>query len=181
MFQSILKPTLVLVTICVIVSGALALTYNLAGISDLGKGIDEKTLNEIKTDVLPKSTKLIYKNYKFNTPEVFGLYKDEGENGLAIFTSAKGYGGDLKILVGFDNEGKITGSKTIESKESPGIGTKTEDKSFSDNFIGKKEHTVIKKDGGEVDFVAGATISSRAYANAINTAISAYNEVKENL
>ncbi|MEG2429327.1 MAG: FMN-binding protein [Oscillospiraceae bacterium] len=176
MYKSIVKPTLALVIICVIVSGLLAFTYNFARIAELGNGIDAKKLDEIKIDVLPKSTKLVFNDFKFSTSDVLGVYIDEGKNGTAIFVSSKGYAGDIKILVGFDNEGKITGSKTIETKESPGIGTKTEQKSFTDNFVGKKEKVATKKDGGEIDFIAGATISSRAYTNAINTAMSAYKE-----
>lgn len=89
----------------------------------------------------------------------------------------RGFGGKMEIMVGFTLDGNISGYKLIEHKETPGLGTKVADKSFADQFKGLNPDKVdfrVKKDGGDIDAVTAATISSRAVIDAIKRAYDAY-------
>ena len=99
--------------------------------------------------------------------------------GAAVESTTMGFGGDLKVLVGFDPEGKILGYTLLEHAETPGLGAKA-DKWFQQgekgNIIGKSpaEPLTVSKDGGQVDAITASTITSRAFLLAVNNAYKAY-------
>ena len=100
-----------------------------------------------------------------------------GQDGVAIETEADGFGGVIRLMVGFDKEGKILGYEVLEQQETPGLGThivewfKNADKP-GQNIIGRQAtgSFSVSKDGGDVDAITAATISSRAFLKAINKA-----------
>jgi len=102
-----------------------------------------------------------------------------GKKGGKIFgyavesVSAKGYSGNIKILVGAGVDGKVLGIEVISHAETPGLGNKIQDKSWRDSFIGKtaESNITVKKDGGEIDSFSGATISPRAVCEAVKNAL----------
>lgn len=105
--------------------------------------------------------------------------------GCTITTAAGGYGGDVTIMVGFDMEGDITGVDVIEHSETPGLGANADKPSFLDQFrsedgTGHSDDYAVTKDGGEVDAVTAATISSRAVTEALDEACDIYEELSEN-
>ncbi len=181
MYKEIIKPTLVLIIISVIVGGMLALAYNITGVGELGKGISPKELDTYIKDVLPKGKKLINADKTMDDAKILGIYKDESGAGVAIHLITKGYGGELKILVGLDMNGIFTGAKILETKETPGLGSKIEDKAFIDKYLGKSKNVAITKDGGEIDGITGATISSRAFTAGVNKAFEIFEQVKGEL
>ena len=99
------------------------------------------------------------------------------EDGTAIETSVDGFGGTIRLMVGFDAEGNILGYEILEHQETPGLGShiehwfKNADKP-NQNIIGRKADGkfAVSKDGGDVDAITAATISSRAFLKAINQA-----------
>lgn len=99
--------------------------------------------------------------------------------GAAVESTTGGFGGDLKVLVGFNPEGKILGYTLLEHAETPGLGAKA-DKWFrmgeKGDIIGKDpaEPLTVSKDGGQVDAITASTITSRAFLLAINNAYKAY-------
>jgi electron transport complex protein RnfG len=104
----------------------------------------------------------------------FPVYKDGAQVGSAVqVTTAKGFGGDVTIMFGFDNEGNITGYNCLAMAETPGLGSKMPIwfvEGGKGNVIGKnpgKNNLTVSKDGGEVDAITAATISSRAFCDAI--------------
>ena len=106
----------------------------------------------------------------------------EGEKlvGTAIETySDKGFSGRFYIMVGFTPDGSIINTAVLEHSETPGLGDKM-DKSKSDwsNQFNDKNPAAfklkVKKDGGDVDAITAATISSRAFTAAVNQAWKAY-------
>lgn len=116
-----------------------------------------------------------------NKQEQLTLYparKDGKIKAFAIKTSTnKAFGGKMELIVGFFLDGTISGYKVINSKETPGLGSKVSDAKFSEQFIGikpKKKTFKVKQDGGEIDAVTAATISSRAVIDAIQKAYDAY-------
>jgi len=92
--------------------------------------------------------------------------------GTAIVTTENGFGGPLKVLVGFDTEGTILGYTVLEHAETPGLGAKAGEW-FQDKIIGKNPgqcNFTVSKDGGEIDAITASTITSRAFLLAIQNA-----------
>ncbi len=100
--------------------------------------------------------------------------------GAAVESTSGGFGGDLKILVGFDSDGKILGYTILQHAETPGLGAKA-DKWFQKDgkgcVIGKNpaaDNLTVRKDGGDIDAITASTITSRAFLLAVNQAYQAY-------
>ena len=99
--------------------------------------------------------------------------------GAAVETIANGFGGELKLLVGFAPDGKILGYTLLEHAETPGLGAKADkwfQKGEKGDIIGKTpaEPLTVSKDGGQVDAITASTITSRAFLFAVNSAYNAY-------
>lgn len=95
--------------------------------------------------------------------------------GRAVETStSEGFSGEIVVMAGFDAEGAVTGYKLLNHSETPGLGAKA-DKWFCDttghrSIIGSKAPVYVSKDGGEIDGITAATITSRAFLEAVNKA-----------
>ena len=99
--------------------------------------------------------------------------------GAAVESTTGGFGGNLKVLVGFDPDGKILGYTLLEHAETPGLGAKADkwfQKGEKGDIIGKSpaEPLTVSKDGGQVDAITASTITSRAFLLAVNQAYNAY-------
>jgi len=118
--------------------------------------------------------------YKGDSLECYPGKKDGKLVGMAIRTlSNKGYGGTITLMVGFNDTGKINNIEVLQHKETPGLGAKMSTPGFKDQFMGIDPATFklkVKKDGGDVDAITAATISSRAFCDAVNIAVAAYNK-----
>lgn len=111
--------------------------------------------------------------------KVFPVSKGGQLVGYAVEAVTKlGFGGNIKLMFGFDTEGNITGYNALELAETPGLGSKIPvwfQKDGKGNVIGKNpgsNNLTVSKDGGEVDAITAATISSRAFCDAIAQAYS---------
>lgn len=111
--------------------------------------------------------------------ELYPARKDGIVNSVAIKTySNNGFGGKIEMMVGLFIDGSITGYKIIDHKETPGLGTKVSEPKFKEQLNGfnpKKNKLKVRQDGGDVDAVTAATISSRAVLDGISRAVDAYN------
>ena len=100
--------------------------------------------------------------------------------GAAVEASAMGFGGDLKVLVGFDAEGNILNYSLLSHAETPGLGSKADTwfkKGNKGDITGMnpgKAALTVSKDGGQVDAITASTITSRAFLSAVNAAYAAY-------
>ena len=105
--------------------------------------------------------------------------KNGGFLGAAVESTTMGFGGDLKVLVGFDANGKVLGYTLLQASETPGLGAKA-DKWFQrdgkGNIIGKtcEQPLTVNKDGGDVEAITASTITSRAFLKAVNQAYQVY-------
>jgi len=110
--------------------------------------------------------------------QVFIIYHNK--KGAAIESTTLGFGGPLKVLIGFDTEGTILGYTILEHQETPGLGAKA-DQWFQQGQNGciiglnPADSLYVKKDGGQVDAITASTITSRAFLLAVNNAYKAYN------
>jgi electron transport complex protein RnfG len=105
------------------------------------------------------------------------LLKGTENSGVAVETyTDKAFSGRFTLMVGFTPDGTISNIEVLEHKETPGLGTKMALPAFKDQFKGLKisdiqgEKLKVKKDGGTVDAITAATISSRAFCDAVNRA-----------
>lgn len=181
--KAILIPTVALFIISVIVAAALAGTNLLteAKIAEVNLQNEQASCYT----VLPSAKEFKDKS----TVEVNGTSYEyyegiDGGNsvGYAFITTGSGYGGKIKIVTGIDNEGAITGIYCLDiSNETPGLGQNASG-DFKEQFAGHNvsEGSVsVNKDGGTIEAMSGATITSRAVSDAVSTAMQAYNNVKE--
>ena len=115
--------------------------------------------------------------------EFYPASRDSVFVGAAVTgSSEKGYSGLVRLMVGFETDGKIKNIAVIEQKETPGLGTKMKGEKFLRQFRGKNPSSFdlrVKKDGGEVDALAGATISTRAFSEATQQAYDVFVAHKE--
>ena len=120
---------------------------------------------------------------------VFVVHKTQDSHqrplGVAVESTTMGFGGDLKVLVGFDDSGKVLGYTLLQHAETPGLGAKA-DKWFLEgskgNIVGKcpgDKPLQVTKDGGEVDAITASTITSRAFLLAVNQAYEAYQSAQK--
>ena len=116
--------------------------------------------------------------------EIYPAFKDNEFIGAALAGySNKGYNGLIRIMAGFKPDGSIENIEVIEQKETPGLGTKLKNNSFLKQYRGKNPtvfNLKVSKDGGDVDAIAGATISTRAFNESLKMAYSEFMAYLEN-
>jgi electron transport complex protein RnfG len=100
---------------------------------------------------------------------------------LAYDSVATGYNGPVEVMVGIDNEGKLTGVSVMTHSETPGLGARVVEAEFQDQFRGLEisDSLNVGADGGQIDAVTGATTSSRAVVKAVRSALELFQKVKE--
>jgi len=112
---------------------------------------------------------------------IYKAFAGDSWEGTAVEVAENGFGGTFKVMVGFDKDGNIVNYEVLEHQETPGLGDhmvnwfKTDKNRQS--VIGKSPETtkfVVSKDGGDVDAITAATISSRAFLRAVQKAYAAY-------
>jgi len=130
------------------------------------------------TTVLPETGK--------DSIRIHALLKGNESAGYAIETyTDNGFSGRFTLMVGLNPDGSISNIEVLEHKETPGLGTKMALPAFKDQFKGIKladlpgEQLKVKKDGGTVDAITAATISSRGFCDAVNRAYSTYKTGKQ--
>lgn len=115
--------------------------------------------------------------------EFYPAMQDSTLVGVAVTGgSEKGYNGTVRLLVGFNPDGSIRNIAVLEQKETPGLGTKMKGEAFLKQFREQDPATFdlrVRKDGGQVDALAGATISTRAFAEAVQQAYEVYRSQME--
>lgn len=108
--------------------------------------------------------------------------KDGEVVGIAVNAQSSGFGGTLRLMVGFYTDGRICNTSVLEHAETPGLGAKCTEPAFAGQF--KDFDTSVKKlsvtkDGGDVDAITASTITSRAYCKALENAVNIYQTVAQ--
>ncbi len=101
--------------------------------------------------------------------------------GYVATSASRGYGGDVQIMVGIDLSLNVTGVKIVSQSETPGFGANCEKPEWLAQFEGMSGTLAVEKDGGEVDSITAATITSRAVTSAINKALSEVSAIEGRL
>ena len=97
--------------------------------------------------------------------------------------SDKGYGGGIELLVGFEADGRLHNFEVLQAAETPGLGARIASDDFKAGIRGRPAGTrwAVRKDGGEIDAITAATISSRAALEAIRDASAQFQTLRETL
>lgn len=99
----------------------------------------------------------------------YKMTKDGADAGYCVEVGPTGFGGAVDTMVGIDSDGKITGISVISaSSETPGLGARSTEPEFQAQFAGQVGTEVaVAKDGGSIDALTGATITSRAVSEGV--------------
>ena len=171
-FNEIIKPVLVLVCICLVVTALLAYINSVTS-PIIAKAEQEKT-RQAMSEVLCEADGF-EKLEIGNLPDrVTQVYTATNGAGYVFMLTTKGYGGDMKLICGINSSGEIEECKTLSHNETSGLGSKTAEDPYRSQYSGKTADTL-----NQVDAITGATISSNAYKNAVTDALEAYKTVKE--
>ena len=114
---------------------------------------------------------------------VFPALKDGKLQAVALEASGKGYGGQVNVIVGFDVAADtLVGISVTTHKETPGLGSRIQEPAFTKQFKGKDPgKAMLKKDGGDIDAISGATYSSIASTDAVKQAAGWYTALKDTI
>ena len=121
-------------------------------------------------EVLPSNeySQLLYEG----DPLVKTVYR-AGNQGWVIEVTPSGFGGIVDMLVGVDSSGAVTGVSIIKMSETSGLGANAARESFRSQYAGKSVSVALRKQGGEIDALTGATVTSTAVTNGVNAALAA--------
>jgi electron transport complex protein RnfG len=182
--ESTLKNMLIALMVITIVSGGvLGFIYGLTkpAIDKVEENKNIKAINEVlKTDVAIATTEA-----KVIEDLTYNLAYDADGNfiGAAVKTySMNGFGGKIELMVGMLQNGIINKVSVLSQAETPGLGANMVNDKFKGQFDGKDPQTFtlkVKKDGGDVDAITAATISSRAVSEAIQRAVDGFEANKD--
>jgi electron transport complex protein RnfG len=154
---------IVFLTIVVLMSVSLLVWIN-SFTSSVVEAQEEAKIKSILESIFPQIT-------GFETEEdIYIAYREEEVLGYTFIATGSGYGGDISILVGMDTEYNIKGVEVLSHTETPGLGGRITESGFTDQFVGlSADQVALSRDGGSVDAITGATISSRAVVEAIQS------------
>ena len=163
-FKKTFLPALILSLIAIICALALGVTHLVT--KDRIATVERERYLAAAASVLPEGAILS----ELSVEGVTGFVGEDAEGnllGYAVKTVAKGYGGDVSCVVGFDPSGKVIGISVSAPDETPGLGTNVTKPSFTDQLIGKTDPPAL---GDGFDGVTGATYSSLAVEAAVKKA-----------
>lgn len=175
--QSTWYNMLIVLTLIAVVAGA-ALGYV--------NSLTEQPIKEIKQQKLSEGIKAVLGGQELTVQST-----DTLESGAIVYTTTagkavevtgNGFGGTLKVLVGFNQEGDVLGYRILETQETPGLGAKADEwfqqpeQKPGSSILGLnpgKEELTVSKDGGKIDAITASTITSRAFLRCVNAAYKA--------
>ena len=171
-WNKIFKPIVVLVIICIVVTGALAATNGVT--APIITAATQEAERAARSELLPEA-----EDFEpvtgVEVANVSAIYKSTNDVGVVITSSAKGYGGDVVVMTAITPDGTIKQVKIQSQGETAGVGTKIENESFWSQYTGLPAETITLDQ--QVDRITGASISSSAVNDAVNFAIAAYNAI----
>lgn len=175
--STFLNMFLVLTLISVIAGAGLAAVYNVTK-EPIEQANLAKQQAAIKA-VLPEGAE-VGEEVMVNDNRIFPATLDGAFGGMAIEVNTNGFGGNIKMMVGFDANGALVDYSILELAETPGLGSKLVDwfrtKSDMRGALVSDGEVKVSKDGGKYDAITAATISSRAFMVGINAAMATYTE-----
>lgn len=138
-----------------------------AALSGLAQENGRKELAEKMQTILPGSTTFTEEIYTGEDTNIRSVWA--GETGFVVQTTTAGYAGDITMLIGVSKDGKVTGLQVRSMSETFGLGARgLTDEDFLAQFLNTTGDVQI---GSDVDALTGATVTSRAIARSVNSAV----------
>ncbi|MDY6788216.1 MAG: RnfABCDGE type electron transport complex subunit G [candidate division WOR-3 bacterium] len=169
-----------LVLVCIVAASVLAVVYS----------VTKEPIEKAKAEEKIKAVRAVISGYEDGMTMKTDTVTDSNDNQFVIYTvidnqnnvigrsiasySDEGYGGTVNIMIGMDSDYTVTGLYVLSHKETPGLGSKMDTDEFKSQFIGLSDTDAdisVRKDGGDIDAITSATITSRAVCRAIDTGL----------
>ena len=176
----VLRITVTLLLIAVIVGAALAFVNKLT--KPVIQKADEEKLQEAIALVLPGGYDTQITEYADPTGIVTGVYR--GVNGYAVEAQPVGFDSAITMMVGVSPEGEVLQICVVSHTETAGLGAVAASggsagAAFRQQFAGLSGDVKVTKDGGVIDAITGATVTSRAVCDGVNAAIACVTALEE--
>ncbi len=143
--------------------------------------------NVTKARIIAQRDEAIISQFKVIFPDIqdynsrdvyYEIYSGGAIIGYAFIAKGQGYGGEISILIGINSDFAVKKITIIANTETPGLGTKISENFFIDQFAGLSSSEIsLAKDGGKIDAITGATISSQAVVNAVKNQLETIVEI----
>ena len=169
-FQEMIKPLLVLVVICLVVSALLGFTNSVT--APIVEENERIAAEQTRRAVLAGAESFTEIECDAEALGITSAYKEDSGKGYVITAGRKGYGGQVVVTVGIDGSGKVVGLSANVSTETSGVGSKAGLPAYTDKYIG------LSGSADGVDTISGATYSSTAVRNGVSAALAAYDAIK---
>ena len=184
-----MKESIRMIAVLTLICGMFSVT--LASLKETTEGrIEEQVLTYVQGPAISKvltgyDNSPVKDRKKFTIPgsenkiAVFPALQNGKLHGVAIETFAKGYGGNVGVMVGFNiGEGHLSGIGITTMKETPGVGAKVARHGFTSQFKKHSYSVDLLANGGNIDGVSGATISSTATVEAVKQAVKIFQKIE---
>lgn len=156
--SAVIKPAVVLLVIAGVAAGLLGVVSDVTAAPIAEQSA--KTLNESMQAVMPEASTFEQLDVELTGTMTAVYQADNG--GYVITTAPSGFGGKVNTMVGIGSDGVITGLRVTSHSETPGLGAKSTEPEFYEQFTGKSGTVAVTKDGGEIVPITSSTITSRA-------------------
>jgi electron transport complex protein RnfG len=174
--KEMIAPTLVLFLICLVITVALAGTYQIT--KPIIDEINIKNANIARGEVFPAGEGAFTEIETDAADGIMEIYGADNKTGYVFTAQDKGFGGKITVMVGVDERGEITGVKVTDHTETPGLGTKAMTVDYLSQYRDKTAVTRTNAEGKtQIDAVTGATLSSDAIFRAVETSLKQYEKV----
>lgn len=154
------------ITLMLTAAVLLAVTLALRGVTERRAQAQHQTLLQT---LLPGSTEFVRQTYTGTDSHVRSIHRSE--TGWVVETSVDGYADTVRMMVGIHKDGTVISLVVRQAHETAGLGSRIlRDKAFLSQFLGLQGEAEV---GQNIDAITGATVSSRAVARCVNSAIAA--------
>ena len=146
----------------------------------LTNSVTEEKIEQGKLDAVAEQLKELFPNltsYEQDSPSSIYIISDaSGVIGFAFTTQGTGYGGAIDLLIGVEPPNSedliLRGISIVSQQETPGLGTRITEEAFKGQFVGISASDIaLAAEGGGIDAITGATISSKAVTDAVSAAV----------
>ncbi len=173
--NAILRLSLTLLIIAAVMAGALA-AVNAVTRPIIAKRQEEKTQAAISAVLPGGGEALAFTDTTGLVTQVYG-----SDTGYAVQVTPNGFKGSITMMVGVSKAGEVLGIRIIRHTETPSLGDvaaadSAAGEAFRSQFVGMSEGVSLRKDGGEIDALTGATITSKAICEGVNAALACVKE-----
>lgn len=166
--NQIFKLTFILFLVTAITAAILGLTYMMT--KERIEAQSQSATNAAYAEVLAADSYTPVDFSSADYPTVNSVFK-AGDVGYVVDMTFSGAMGNITAAVGIDTSGAVTGVQIIDSSETSGLGARAPEPEFRNQYVGATGHVDLTANGGTIQAISGATITSNAVTGAVNTAL----------